>query len=273
MTAKKYHRMPYGFGPYPGPRQIPESGKRDPKNSPQREVASVIFASRPELVDPLLPPGFSSLPEARVIVEVQHLRRIDWLAGRDYSTLGVKFPVSYAGRDGVVTGDFLAVLWENLADPVTSGREELGFAKLWCEIREDAGLSDELRRYRGAWLGHEFVRVELSELRECSSPPGARQPVLHYKYIPRTGVPGEADVACATMTPAANPDLTVLRRFTGSGSVHFEKSTWEQLPTLFHIVNALADLPLDRCLGATLTLSCGGKDLGDQVVLPAADAL
>lgn len=269
---KKYYRMPYGFGPYPGPRQIPEPGRRDAKNSPERVVAAVTFASQPERINPLLPPGFTALPEAKVIVEVQHLRRIDWLAGRDYSTLGVKFPVRYAAREGEIVGDFLAVLWENLADPIISGREELGFAKLWCDIQEDTGLPETSRRYRAGWLGHEFAQIELSELSPTSAPSGPRAPVLHYKYLPRTGSPGEADAAYATMTPAANPDLTVLQRFVGSGRVHFEKSTWQQLPTLFHIVNTLAELPLDACLGATLTLSRGGKDLGDQVALTAADA-
>ena len=31
---------------------------------------------------------------------------------------------------------FLVVLWENLTDPILTGREELGFSKIYCEIPE-----------------------------------------------------------------------------------------------------------------------------------------
>ncbi len=258
--------MPFGFGPYPGPRQIPIPGKRDPGNSPKRTFAAISFETDPAVVASLLPPGFRPSEPASVSFDVQHLEEIDWLAGRSYSTAGVRFGAVWEGKTQTVEGDFLAVLWENLADPILSGREELGYAKLWCDIAETV-REGAARSYRCSWLGHSFFDMELTDLVEAASPPPQRRPVLHYKYIPRTGCPGQADAEYATMTPAENPEIKVLSRMEGSGTVRFHKSTWEQLPTLFHIVNPLSDLPLQKLRSATLTRSVGGKDLSDQTIL------
>ena len=264
-----YFRMPIGFGPFPGPRQIPVPGRRDPHYSPKRTVASVIFETEKDAIARFLPPGFFPADDARIILEAQHLLNVDWLAGRGYSTLAVKFPAVFHARGGPVEGDFLAVLWENLADPILSGREELGYAKLWCEIEEAVRPADA-RFFTASWLGHLFFDMALSELRPATEPAPARRPLLHYKYIPRTGCSGEADANYATVTPAENPTLVVTERFVGSGEVHFHRSTWEQLPTLFHIVNALADLPFGKVRSASWTGSRGGKALGDQCILEPA---
>jgi len=266
--TKSYFRMPYGFGPFPGPRQIPSPGHRDPHNSPRRTVASIVFESEKDAIARLLPPGFKPAADACVVIEAQHLRNVDWLAGRGYSTLGVKFPAIYQGRSEVSEGDFLAVLWENLADPIISGREELGYAKLWCEIDETV-KSDNSHLFTGSWFGRSFVELTLSGLIPSDEAAPARRPMLHYKYMPRTGYPGEADAAYAVATPAENPTLTVEERSVGSGEACFHRSTWEQLPTLFHIVNALADLPLGKVRNASVTISRGGKDLSDQRILDA----
>ena len=267
--TKPYFRMPIGFGPFPGPRQIPVPGQRDPHSSPERAVASVVFETEKDAIARILPPGFFPADDTRIIFEAQHLRKVDWLAGRGYSTLAVKFPATFHARGGPVEGDFLAVLWENLADPILSGREELGYAKLWCEI-EEAGRPADARFFSASWLGHLFLDMELNELHPATEPAPARRPLLHYKYIPKTGCPGEADANYATITPAENPTLIVTERLVGLGKVHFHRSTWEQLPTLFHIVNALADLTLGKLRSATWVVSRGGKDLADQRILEPA---
>lgn len=262
-----HSRMPVAFGPFPGPRNVPP-GRRDAKNTPRRTVASLVFETETHAVSPLLPDGFAPADDATITIEVQQLHEVDWLAGRGYSTLGVKVPAIFASRKGNVEGDFLVVLWENLADPVLSGREELGYAKLWCDIEETVRLGDS-RRYVGQWLGHTFSEVELSGLEPDETPAKNRRPMLHYKHFPRTGRPGRADMAYVTMTPAENPGLVVEKRFRGRGTAAFHRSSWEQLPTLFHIVNALADVPLGPLRHANLTFSRGGKDLSDVHILEA----
>jgi hypothetical protein len=219
-----------------------------------------------EAIRKLLPTCFEPDSAATVTVEVQQLENLDWLAGRGYSTLGVKFPATCATDNGVICGDFLAILWENLADPIISGREELGFAKLWCEIDQTVSSTSQ-KKYSAHWLGHHFFDLELTDLTEAAQPPPAPKPLFHYKYFPKTGHPGVADAAYAIMTPVENPWLVVDRRLTGKGSVQFTKSSWEELPTLFHIVNALAQVPIKEFLSATLVSSHGAKDFSDQKIL------
>jgi hypothetical protein len=35
----------------------------------------------------------------------------------------------------------------------------------------------------------------------------------------------------------------VIRRLAGSGQVQFVRPQWEELPTMFHMINAFCDLP------------------------------
>ena len=123
------------------------------------------------------------------------------------------------------------------------------------------------------WLGHRFFDLHIDNLRpaKASPPPPPPLPLLQYKYIPCTGKWGEADVAYATMTPV-NSKSVVPERLEGRGSFRFSPSSWEQLPTLFHIVNALADLPVVEVTSAAVTRSLGATDLSEQIALiPSAD--
>jgi hypothetical protein len=88
------------------------------------------------------------------------------------------------------------------------------------------------------------------------------------KYLPRTGEWGRAEVCQVTMTPAAGGrGVTVERHQAGRGAVAFSRASWEDLPTMFHVVNALADLPVLEIAGASVTISHGGRPYLDQHVL------
>jgi hypothetical protein len=49
--------------------------------------------------------------------------------------------------------------------------------------------------------------------------------------------------------------------------VRFHKASWSDLPTMHHVVNALAALPVIEARGGSVTLSRGGKSYRDQRVL------
>ncbi len=87
------------------------------------------------------------------------------------------------------------------------------------------------------------------------------------KYKPRTGAWGEADLCQVTLTPASDPDRRCDQPQTGVGTVRFNKAAWADLPTMHHVVNALAALPVVEARGGTVTLSRGGKSYRDQRVL------
>ncbi len=266
MSAS-YRRMPTVFGPMPGPRQAPEGRRFDWTRGPHRVSYAVSFLTREAALADLLPPGFRLTGEPVVTVELTYLTELAWLAGRGYAMLGVRYPVRFEGQRDRVEGAFLAVLWENLADPIVSGREELGFAKLWCEIPEPRVL-DGRSCLEAGWLGHRFFEMSLSDLEEDPDPPPAwGEGLLHWKMIPETGRWGQAALEQATLTPAAGSSFTAERRLKGQGEVAFLPSTWAQLPTLHHIVNRLAGLERLEPRGASLIVGRGGKDLSDQRVL------
>ncbi len=203
------YRMPYGFGPTAGPRQGPDGERFDWTASPRRQAVAVSFLTDAAALDALLPPGFSLAGDPVVTVEIQRFTELEWLAGRGYNTLGVRFPATFQGEADRATGSFLSVLWENLADPILSGRDELGFAKLYADLPEPRVFRGT-EHYEAGWLGHRFLELAVSDLRDVPSGPqpvaglpGPSDGTLHYKYIPRTGAWGEAEVAQACLTPAA----------------------------------------------------------------------
>ncbi len=263
-------RMPTVFGPAPGPRGGADGRPFDYRQAP-RATATVSFLTERDALARYLPPGFELLGEPVVTVEWTALRQLPWLAGRGYHMLGVKYPARFSGRHDTAEGPFLAVLWENHADPILTGREELGFAKVYCELpaprESDGGAKD----FTAEWDGHVFCRLSLARLQDAPRPgpvpPKANTGTLHHRYLPRVGAPGESEVAQATLTPSGGFTQHVDRYQTGEGRVAFLPSTWEQLPTLHHIVNALAALPQLEPRGATWCESRGAKDLSDQRVL------
>ncbi len=256
------HRMPFVFGPSAGPRQGPEGGGFDMRDAP-RTTATVSYLTDGARLSALLPAHCELDDEPVVTVEHCVLHRLEWLAGRSYSLLGVKFPVRHRGRGQTVRGPFLSVLWENRVEPILTGREELGYPKLYCELpamREVHGS----RHFEACMDGHTFIRLRLSALAPAQAPAASgADGVLLHRYLPGLRPSDPASVDEMVMSPLAGNPLRHDSFQRGDGQVEFVRSTWEQLPTYFHIVNALADLPLLEARGATLSRTRGAKDLAD----------
>ncbi len=264
MTPALRSRMPFGFGPMPGPRQGPDGKPFNWSRTPRRTAVAASFLTDAALLADLLPPGFALVDEPVVTVELQFLRELEWLGGRGYNILGVKFKARYEGAADTATGPFLCVMWENLADPILSGREELGYAKLYAELPEARVLRDR-HVFSAGWLGHPFFRLELRDLTPTKPPPPSTDDgVLHYKYVPRTGSEGGADIACATLTPAGPSPSVDSHQAAAAFDLAFLASSWEELPTMAHIVNRLAALPIRELRGASISETRGGRDLSDQ---------
>ena len=270
------YMMPTHFGPGLGPRRGPDGRRYDCRDSPRATSYSVSFLTRAEQLEALLPVGFGLGGEPVVTVTVSYLTEVAWLAGRGYNTLGVSFPAEFKGSADRARGPFLAVLWENLADPILTGREQLGFSKIYCAISSPVVLNGETR-CTADWLGFAFMDMCLTEMKR-SPDQGAGVPAieedgpvhsgtLHYKYIPRTGEWGTADAEYAVLTPSATPNRSVTAQWHGKGSVAFHRATWQDLPTQYHIVNAFQELDQVDFRGASIVETVGGKDLSDQRIL------
>ena len=263
------YRMPTHFGPALGPRQGPDGRKFSCKDNPKSTSISVSFVSDPDQLGALLPEGFEVV-EPVVTVTATYMKEIEWLAGRGYNTLGLTFPAIYRGKEDTARGPFLTVLWENLADPIITGREDLGYSKIYCELPEPRFCNGEAHATAG-WLGFNFLDLSVRNLtRKSVDEAGGTEKVdgtLHYKYTPKTGEWGTSDACYAVMTPAAGSHRKVLEYWTGEGAVEWHRARWEDLPTQYPVVNAFADLEIKEYVGASLVRTVGAKDLSDQRIL------
>lgn len=267
LPAMRY-RMPTHFGPMPGPRQGPAGERYECRNDPRQHIVHAAFAAPADRLAAFMPPGFA-VARGELHVSFCYMTEIAWLAGRGYNTFGVTIPATYASTSERIAGDLMLILWENMADPIISGREELGFSKLYCDLPPPMETSRGIT-CRASWDGCGFAALRLDGLGdgEGQGDPPPSQGLLHYKYIPRTGAPGVADAEYAVLTPATGGHLRVETTQAAAGAtLDWQRSSWEQLPTLHHIVEALADVPLGPCLAASVSVTRGAKDLSDQRIL------
>ena len=266
LNLKPQYRMPRVFGALPGPRNVPKDKQNLPDNQTDLVIAVTVLTDERRLAE-LLPPDCNLEGEPLLTVSMTFKSNIGWLAGRGYSILRTSFRISHQSRTrGRVVGSFTPVLWENLADPILTGREELGFAKIYAEMPAPVAIGNS---YAGVatWQGFRFFEMEAGDLADTAAlpePDGS----FHYKFVPRTGALGEADVAYLEYAP---PDqlatgyggLKVTRRMLGQGSFKFHRARWEDVPFQYPIINALAELPTIETRGANVTTLAATGAIGD----------
>lgn len=244
-----YYRQPTGFGAAASPRQDLRTGEAF-KTWPEAtmHLARIVHRTTREAMQTILPEGFTieEGAEPTIMYEVMNLRNLPWLAGRGYNTCGVYVGnVVHTSSDS--RGSFLAVLFESLCDPIITGREELGFPKVFADLRVEGD------KYTLSWDKHDFMELDFHNVKEAEAPPllekkSYTHPMvdgnLAYRYMPAIGKPGTADAEYCVKMPAAKVAQHVRSyKKPESASLQIAKSTFEQLPTLHNIVNQLAAIP------------------------------
>ncbi|KAG7291214.1 hypothetical protein NEMBOFW57_001226 [Staphylotrichum longicolle] len=271
-----YWRMPVSFGPFPGPRQTFEGVPRTATHS-TFTTASIKFKTSRTLLENLFPSASFRFKSPGTVAYASFsqttLNKMEWLGGTGYHHLGLYIHgVQYTKKDGeVLDGTFLPILFESLTDPIVSGREELGMPKLFCTI--DLWRRETSYRIQAGWQGATFGSLALEGLREVD--PAADkgtiggeddQGIFAYKYIPRVGERGKADVEHATFVPHAEESKvvpsTVQRVYKADkASLSFDGLDWEALPTLHHVVSRLAEIPVYEVIGAKVVEGVGVPDV------------
>lgn len=208
-----------------------------------------------------------------------------WLGGGGYRYFGLWIHgVQYEKKDGSkIYGSFLAVLLENLADPIVSGREELGMPKLFCEIDvEEKGADTNICC---SWRGAKFVDISINGLSETngetngvngtngtpkpSGPPGApplpdEQGTLVYRYVPSVGNPGVPDAAYPVFIEdaLATTPRKVEKTSIGTGAeLKLTAGTWDTLPTLNHIATGFSEIPVYGVVKSKVEYGRGVDDI------------
>jgi hypothetical protein len=262
------YRMPYGYGPSLGPRQGP-NGLSFNGDWSRVTTVGVAFRTDADAVAALLPPGFVPADDPIVRFQCHFNTDFGWLAGRGYHFAEVLFAARFEGEQDQIEGDFVSVMWESKPDPAIPGREEIGLPKIFGTIPdlEDVQKGDGNTYMEISWEGFKFLELELTGLELKPWPSAAEEGAestkvglgsskgrhrMYYKYIPRTGEWGAADAEYVTYSPPSNYEAKPLESWSGTGSVRFNPSTWEDLPTMAHIVNRLAALPCHEVTDAMM---------------------
>ena len=249
-------RMPAGFGPAPGPRNLP-AAERHRRYEKTTTTLSLSAETDSQMLSKLLPPGFALDGPARIEVSLLVLTDIGWLAGRGYNIVMVRIPARWRGKEDIV-GHFVPVVWESMTDPILTGREELGWPKIFADIPTPRETDGEWRA-SASWDGFTFLELTAGDLAPSDAAPGAG-PMMFHKYVPRTGEWGQAEVDYCTVSAPDGPTPVIEANEQGRGRFEFHPASWEELPTQYRIVNALATLPLTGFGPATMVRSTGGGD-------------
>jgi hypothetical protein len=254
------YRMPTQFGPSLGPRQGPEGRYTEAKQV--TTVYSVNFLTNPDQLEALLPEGFSLDGDPLVFIRTMYQTGIGWLAGRGYNILEFCFPAQFNGKQDHVRGEFQPVLWEDSPDGIITGRDDVGFSKVWCEIPRPDVYSNYVHCI-ASWYGFKFMDMKVYDLKDVSEAEAPKSTLkdgkLLLKYIPKTEDWGQADVCYPVLNVSGHytEGMEVLERQVGHGTVSFHKAEWEELPTLYQIVNTIAALEIQEYVGATKVTVAG----------------
>ncbi|KAH7406223.1 hypothetical protein DE146DRAFT_436637 [Phaeosphaeria sp. MPI-PUGE-AT-0046c] len=273
-------RMPTSFGPMPGPRQDIFGKPRDGSNA-RFTTTSVKFKSSRTVLENLFPSDKLKFAVANTVAyatfAVTQLDNLEWLGGRGYSHFGLYIHgVQYTKDNGdTTTGTFLPILFENLADPILSGREELGFPKLFCDL--DVKNSGSDMTLDASWMSSKFCSLTVKGLQETSAVDGGlpaateEESMFFHKYIPATGSAGskergQADVQYTAFLPSEQDASATKRRIektlkASSAELAFDAMDWKALPTLHHIVERLQEIPVFEVVEAKVVQGTGVGDV------------
>ena len=137
-------------------------------------------------------------------------------------------------------------MWENMTDPILAGRELLGVLKIYADIPDHQQIGGVLYT-RASHFGNKIMDMYIEWLLELPAEnveemnrAGKESAMFGWKYFPATGQPG-ASVSHPTLFPS---ESVAKQAWIGRGKIQWHHLTWEQNPTQFHIVNAIADLPI-----------------------------
>ncbi len=210
-------------------------------------MMAIPYVTDAEKLAAYIPAPFRVADVPVVTVVCAKNRDIDWLAGHGYNLIAVNASVVYRGEEEELTGTYTLVMWENLADPILTGRELQGIPKIFADI-EDCNEVDGQWRSSATHFGNKIVDLTIDNLRApteeeiaaaAAAEAGGSHPMA-WRFFP--AVPGfSQSVNEMTTFPS---ETVYTEAMVGEGNVDWQHLTWEQNPTQFHIVNALADLPV-----------------------------
>jgi len=278
QNPEVYYRQPSVFGPMPGPRQD-FWGRSRALTSAKAKFCTIsikIKTSR-TLLRNLLPNSAYSFSGtgsvAYATFSQTSLDGLEWLAGGGYNHVGLYIHgIEYTQSYGQVTkGTYLPVMFEDLTDPILSGREELGFPKLYSNI--DVDKRKQSYHVTTSWRGAVWGRMSLTDLNEEEKTAdveeeSANQCLLVHRYMPSIGREGKGtpEAEYPVLINMAEESQIVPSNITrvlkaSQAELEINALDWNQLPTLHHITSRLAEIPVYDIVEAKVVEGEGVMDI------------
>jgi acetoacetate decarboxylase len=216
---------------------------------------TVSFVTDPERLAAYLPEPYEVAETPVVNVTYARNRNVDWLAGHGYNLVAVTAAASFHGEEEQMEGSYCLVMWEDLADPILTGRELQGIPKLYADI-QDHRVIDGRWHTSASHFGHKILDLSVEQLRDPTPEEvvaneqarAGRDNPMAWRYLP--GISGFGHTASQFTTyPSENQ---IEEAWVGQGRVEWQQLCWDQNPTQHHIVNALAELPVLEWLPAVV---------------------
>ena len=202
----------------------------------------VSYLTDEEQLAQYVPDAFELL-EPSVNIEYQKCQGVQWMGGGGYTLLAVMTPVRHLSSG--TEGAFALVVWENNTDPILGGREDTGIPKVFADIPDYHLLGGHASAH-ASHEGRVFLELDVQVDHELGPEEIAarngdgRINQMGWRHIGNIGRPGAA-LSHATLYPV---DATYVSGGTGAGTATWTKLNYLQSPTQFHIIAALADLPV-----------------------------
>ena len=145
------------------------------------------------------------------------------------------------------------MVWENKAAPIIGGREQTGIPKIYADI-EDLHKFQQHYFTNASYEGNTSLRLEMTGAQPVDAQQlSSDRALFGWRYIPKVGGPG-AELS----QPILYPQRTeVNSAWVGKGTVQWTQLKPEHNPSQWHIIKALAELPIIELAPAIMLKGVG----------------
>ena len=211
---------------------------------PELQLISTSFETTPEAIESLMPRHLA--PGERSIVYVNRLRYrgIDYLAGRGYEEFVVAVNARHEHDGKVINAPYVVCVWVDEVPSILSGREALGYPKLYANIPQLIDYEGR-RRFSASEYGRTILSGEVRNLRELPEAGLAKinATISEYNFAWKY-IQGPEDTVDADYITLTRMSWDYKRAWIGEGEAHFHPGPFEEIPASHAAVNGLAALPV-----------------------------
>jgi hypothetical protein len=238
--------MPFAFGPMPGSAKQAGAQNQDMTFT----TASIKVKTSRTVLQNLLPIGstawkFKSFGSVAFCSFVH--TAVD---GTDRLSFLIHGVVNAGPGDKSTSGDYMPVQFENSADAIIFDREVLGVPSVYSDIGIDRG--ETKYSIRAGWRGSTWGTFELSDLQSDREAKQSDTVDSEGSIL----VEHQGDGGCTTyqLLSAFEGKPVVTRTWiAGKTTLALDSASREKLPTLHHIIERLAEIPVTEIVTAKVT--------------------